>query len=332
MAGLVTIVIPCFNYGHFLPETLESVVNQSYDRWECIVVDDGSTDDTEAVVRPYVRADSRFQYLYQHNRGLSAARNSGISVGRGEYFQFLDADDLIEPRKLERHVRYLEEHGDVGIVYSPVRYFTTARKQDRKYSIREPDEPWMPKTSGRGEPVLAALAKGNVMAVNCPLVRTSTITRAGRFSERLKALEDWDYWIQCAAQGARFQYLDEPETYALVRDHPDSMIRDDVRIEAAFIPFCRRALRVTSDPASRALFTQRLASARQELYVWQLRHDMTVRGALNGLILWLSLRRYRFAIQCLLGLVILPFIGRQRCASLLVDHSWTKAIRNYLSG
>jgi glycosyltransferase involved in cell wall biosynthesis len=329
VSGLVTVIIPCFNYGHFLPETLESVSRQSRDLWECIVVDDGSTDDSEAVAQAHVRADSRFKYIYQSNRGLSAARNRGIRAGRGEYFQFLDADDLIESRKLERHVRYLEERRDVDVVYSPVRYFTTARKQDRRYSMREPDEPWMPGTSGHGESVLWVLAKLNIMAVNCPLVRRTVVTRAGLFSERLRALEDWDYWIRCARHDIQFQFLDEPETYALVRDHPGSMGKDDVRVKGALISVLRRALRLISDRDLRAHFSRRLAFARRDLYEWQLRHDKFARGALNGFMFGLSEGRYRFSLKCLLCLVLLPFIGTQRCASLLLDVSWT---RTYFSG
>lgn len=327
----MTVVVPCFNYAHFLPETLESVLRQSHPTWECIVVDDGSTDSTETVVQSFVRRDRRSRYIYQRNQGLSAARNRGIHEGRGEYFQFLDADDLIEPRKMERHVRHLEEHGEVGIVYSPVRYFTGEPGHKRRYSMREPDEPWMPQTSGRGLPVISAMARANFMAVNCPLVRRDVIARAGRFDETLHALEDWDYWIRCAAQGTWFQYLDEPDTYALVRHHPASMSKDALRITRALIPLCRRVLRSMPDASARDLFAWRLATARHDLYVLQLRQNMPLRGLLTGLVLGLSQKRYRISLQCLLGLGLLLFIGKRRVAALLLDVSWTRSIRSYFS-
>ena len=328
----MTVIVPCFNYGHFLPETLESLSRQSHPRWECIVVDDGSTDNTQAVVQSYVRRDSRYHYMHQHHRGLAAARNLGIRAGRGEYFQFLDADDLIEPRKLERHVRHLAEHEEVGIVYSPVRYFTTTESRERRYSMREPDEPWMPQTSGRGRPVISAIARDNFMAVNCPLVRRDVTARAGGFDETLPALEDWDYWIRCAIQGAWFQYLDEPDTYALVRHHAASMSNDSLRMTRALIALCRQALRSAPDAGARALFAWRLASARHNLYALQLRKGMPVRGLLNGLALGLSETRYRLSLGCLLGLVLLPFIGRRRVAGLLLEVSWSRSIRSYISG
>src|SRR5262249_4804693 len=106
---LVTIVVACFNYARYLPDTLESLRAQSHHNWECIVVDDGSTDETGAVAQAFIGKDPRFRYIHQQHRGLSSARNRGIRASRGQYIQFLDADDLIESRKLERHLHYLEE-------------------------------------------------------------------------------------------------------------------------------------------------------------------------------------------------------------------------------
>src|SRR5712692_6943 len=330
--ALVTVVVPCYNYGRFLSDTLASVASQSHNRWECIVVDDGSTDGTESIVRSYASRDHRYRYIAQPHRGLSAARNRGIRAGLVEYFQFLDADDLIEPRKLEHHVRHFEKHGDVGIVYSPMRYFTIEPSRERKYSMREPDAPWMPQTSGRGLPVSAAMARTNFMAVNCPLVRRDIIARVGWFDERLDALEDWDYWIRCATQDTRFEFLDEPDTYALVRHHQGSMSKDELRMTRALLPLCRQALRLTPDPSSRARFSWRLASARHDLYVLQLRRGMLGRGLLNGVVLGLSDKRYRLVLQCLLGLTLWPFLGRRRVAALLLDVTWTRSIKSYFIG
>jgi hypothetical protein len=110
------------------------------------------------------------------------------------------------------------------------------------------------------------------------------------------------------------------------------MSKDAMRIARAKIPLCRRALRVIPDASARSLFTLRLASARYDLYVLQLRQDMPLRGLFNGLVLGLSEKRYRIALQCLLGLVVLPFIGKRRVAALLLDVSWSRVIRSYFSG
>src|SRR5437870_12319582 len=101
---LVSIIVPSYNYAHFIGEALQSIQSQTYSNWECIVVDDGSTDDTGALVRQLAEKDGRIKYVRQENRGLAAARNAGMANSEGVYFQFLDADDLLEPQKLERQV------------------------------------------------------------------------------------------------------------------------------------------------------------------------------------------------------------------------------------
>src|SRR5215210_5646271 len=113
---LVSVVVPSYNYGHLVRETLDSLAAQTYGAWECVVVDDGSTDDTRAVVEAYASRDARVRYVRQENARQAAARNNGIRHSSGAYFQFLDADDLIEPRKFERQVEYLGGHRDVDIV------------------------------------------------------------------------------------------------------------------------------------------------------------------------------------------------------------------------
>src|SRR5213595_3267170 len=104
---LVSIVIPTFNYGHFIRQALESVLEQTYGNWECIVVDDGSTDDTSQVVAEVAAVCKKIRYVRQENQGQPAAMNTGLRLCDGEYIQILDADDLLERRKLEKQVGYL---------------------------------------------------------------------------------------------------------------------------------------------------------------------------------------------------------------------------------
>ena len=92
---LVSVIVPCFNQGRYLVDALESVLAQSYPSWQCIVVNDGSTDETRRVALEYVARDPRFRYLEQKNSGLSAARNRGLGEMRGSHVQFLDADGWV---------------------------------------------------------------------------------------------------------------------------------------------------------------------------------------------------------------------------------------------
>src|SRR5215210_6468575 len=103
---LVSVVVPTYNYGRFIGETLDSLRAQTYDEWECVVVDDGSTDDTEGVVARVSAADARVRYVRQANQRQAVAKNTGLAESCGRYVQFLDADDLLEPRKFERQVEF----------------------------------------------------------------------------------------------------------------------------------------------------------------------------------------------------------------------------------
>lgn len=237
----VSVIVPCYNYGHFLGETLQSVQAQSCADWECLIVDDGSTDDTREVARRFVEKDARFRYLHQPNRGLSAARNRGLREASGNTVQFLDADDLIEPRKLEHHAAYLQAHWDIDIVYGRMPFFALREQNEtdagevaslHPYLYRPGmvleivGEPLHAMVSGRGVAVVRALCRHNIVAVNGPLVRRSVFDEVGFFDEALKSAEDWHLWMRCALIGKSFQFDDEANTAALIRLHSTSMSRD----------------------------------------------------------------------------------------------------------
>ena len=111
-APLVSVVIPCFNHGRFLPKSIESIQQQAYPATEIIVVDDGSTDNTREVTQSYPQV----RYVYQKNQGLSAARNTGIAHSKGEFLIFLDADDWLFPGAIEINLAYLRRHEQVAYV------------------------------------------------------------------------------------------------------------------------------------------------------------------------------------------------------------------------
>lgn len=107
---MISIIIPTLNRAHYLQETLDSVLAQTYTNWECIIVDDGSTDNTEYIVNKYLKLDNRFKYnkrLSNSNNGASSCRNIGIEHAKGSYIQFLDSDDVMELNKLESQIKLL---------------------------------------------------------------------------------------------------------------------------------------------------------------------------------------------------------------------------------
>ena len=107
---LVSIIIPTFNRAHLIGETLDSVLAQTYHNWECIIVDDGSTDNTDEVVGEYVKKDARFRYYHrpdEHMPGGNGARNYGFKMSKGEFVNWLDSDDLFSKNKIEKQVEFL---------------------------------------------------------------------------------------------------------------------------------------------------------------------------------------------------------------------------------
>ncbi|MGB8510006.1 MAG: glycosyltransferase family A protein [Pyrinomonadaceae bacterium] len=231
---LVSVIMPTYNYGHFIAETLASLRAQTYEHWECFVVDDGSTDDTAEVVRRCAAGDARVHYVAQKNQRQAVAKNTGLAASRGRYVQFLDADDLLERRKFERQVEYLEEHRDVDIVYGGMRYFVTGRERELFYSMVGEDRMWMAEISGAGREVVRQLLIDNFMVINSPLVRRAVVSDVGEFDAVLPPVEDWDYWIRCALAGKRFEFQDFAETRALVRSHPASSSKQRPSSIAAF--------------------------------------------------------------------------------------------------
>lgn len=119
----VSIIVPCFNQAQYLPETLNSVLAQTYHNWECIIVNDGSPDNTEEVAKEYCQKDYRFKYLYQENQGLAMARNNGIKESSGEFILPLDSDDMIHETYLEKAISHFTKYPTTKLVYCQAKKF-----------------------------------------------------------------------------------------------------------------------------------------------------------------------------------------------------------------
>ena len=121
--ALVSIIVPCYNQAQYLAETLDSVLAQTYPYWECIIVNDGSLDNTEEVANTYCRLDERFIYYHKENGGLADTRNYGIKHSTGYYILPLDSDDKIGSAYLERAVQYFEQNPNTKLVYCEAELF-----------------------------------------------------------------------------------------------------------------------------------------------------------------------------------------------------------------
>jgi len=215
--GLVTVIVPCFNYARYLQQCVESLLQQSYTQWECIIVDDGSTDDTPAICARLASIDQRILAIRQLNAGLSAARNAGIRRASGEFIQLLDADDLLQPGKLAAHAGYLQANPAADIVSGAAAFFN----EGAGGRLRE----WKsPRVEGEGIAALEVLVNANPLLVNAPLLRRQVFESVGLFDEKLRAHEDWEFWLRCALKGSRFAHHSAgPNGLALVRQHGQNM-------------------------------------------------------------------------------------------------------------
>lgn len=188
----VSIVVPCFKQAEYLPHTLDSVLAQTYGNWECVVVDDGSPDDTRQVVEKYSLNDSRISCISQSNKGLSAARNIGIANTSGKYILPLDADDLIEPEYIELAVQYLENHNDVKVVYCRAAKFGAINCE------------WdLPEYS------YDKLLFENQFFCSSMFKRADFEKTHGYDESMRSGLEDWDFWLSLLGPDDKVHRIDE---------------------------------------------------------------------------------------------------------------------------
>ncbi|HRH67088.1 MAG TPA: glycosyltransferase family 2 protein [Bacteroidia bacterium] len=233
---LVSVIIPCFNYGNFISRAMDSLLLQTSKDWECIVVDNGSTDITQQVCTEYTSRDRRFTYFRQKSGGPSSGRNQGLILAKGKYIQFLDADDLLARRKLEVQSAYLEKETGVDLVYGPVGYFSSDMDQVLQDKIENLSNAKKDGHSGSGKKLHSLLIRSNIFVTNAPMIRRSVIDLAGPFNEEQKYLEDWEFWLRCSGFIREFRFLDVEYTTAMVRFHTTSLSRNFTRMKSWYLP------------------------------------------------------------------------------------------------
>lgn len=229
---LVSVVIPTYNFGHLLPYALDSLLAQTYTNWECIVVDDGSKDNTEAVMAGYMEKDSRFEYIKQQNSGPGQARNKGIEKAKGDFLQFLDADDLLSPEKLAFQVNALQIYPEADIVYSPALHFNSSKSNPALMGSLQDDRFKRPEISGAGKEVVKTFLQVTFFP-SCSIIKRDLVNALHGLDAELIQSEDWDLYLRAAQCGANFRYLaDTPQqAKALIRAHDSNNTRNFYRLQ-----------------------------------------------------------------------------------------------------
>lgn len=191
---LVSVVIPTYKHARYIEETLQSVFAQTFTDFEVIVINDGSPDDTAAVLQPWVDS-GRIRYREQINAGQSAARNTGIRLARGEFIALLDDDDLWPEDKLALQVERLRRHPEVAVTYGYVRGFGTQEFRD-------------PRSPGDAGDLKEVLLRRNVItSPGQALIRARDLRAIGGLDETIRGADDWDLWISLSHHGT-FDYTE----------------------------------------------------------------------------------------------------------------------------
>lgn len=211
---LVSVIIPTYNYGRFVTEAVDSALSQSYAPIEVIVVDDGSTDDTQERLAHY---GNRIRFIHQTNQGLSAARNTGMHAARGDYIALLDSDDAFHPKKVECQVRHLQTHPAIGLV-------GTASYSDSCIPLLEDTRAPLSRQFCLDEVV--------IKVPFCPssvLMTRKCREQVGDFDPCVSGAADRDYWIRSATR-VGVSRLEFPLTY--YRVHAQSMSQNTALMDS----------------------------------------------------------------------------------------------------
>lgn len=208
----ISIIVPCYNQSQYLAETLDSVLAQSYTDWECIVINDGSTDETEAVAMRYAQKDNRFKYTYQDNQGVSVARNNAIGQSVGEFILPLDGDDKIGPTYIEKALGIFEENPITKLVYCNAELFgaETGKWELPDYAYED-------------------LIWSN--SIFCSAVfRRTDFDKCGGFNPNMKeGYEDWDFWISFLNKEDVVHRLDETLFFYRIRSASRNQTAEDYK-------------------------------------------------------------------------------------------------------
>ena len=259
IVGLVSIVLPTYNRGYCIARTVDSIVSQSYQDWELIVVDNSSTDNTASILSRY-RDDSRISVARVNNGGIIArSRNKGIELSKGSIVAFIDSDDPWLPSKLEKCVRRIECGNEFvyhGLYEITQRRLTSSKRLGLGRRLKEPV-------------VKDLVVSGNAIATSSVVVSRELLSRCHGFNEDkdLVGIEDYDMWVRIACLTDDFYFIDEPlgfytkgggtlddelrlKTLSSIKARHNSLHREYHGRTPAWLDLALARLLLTSDPCA----------------------------------------------------------------------------------
>lgn len=211
----ISVIMPCFNHGHYVGESIEAVLAQTVADLELIVVDDCSRDHSRTVIARYVECDRRVRAIYHRaNLGASRSRNDGMALARGEFMAFCDADDVWLPTKLEHQMEALRKHPECDVAYCDAKIIDECGGETGKRFSE-----WFPVPGSGSGKLFLELCTRNFINMQTAILRRECIAETICFDESIKFVEDWCFWLD-VSRGHRFLYLNE--VLASYREHCNS--------------------------------------------------------------------------------------------------------------
>lgn len=250
----VSVIIPAFNTARYIAEALDSVFAQGFSAYEVIVVNDGSPDtlDLERALAPY---QGRINYIWQENRGVAAARNTGLRAARGRFVAFLDSDDLWEPEYLARQVAALEQDESIDAIFPNVVTFGGTIEDGCTLM----DHPPL-----RGEITFERMVAGECSVSSALTVRREVLERVGMFDEAFATAEDFELWLRILHTGGRIAY--HREVLVRYRKHPASLSADPTRMLRPLLQVLAKVEQsLPLTPQQQSVVRQRVAHAQAML-------------------------------------------------------------------
>lgn len=218
---MVSVVITSYNHAQFIGQAIESVITQNYTHHEIIVVNDGSTDNTESIVAGY----GQVKYVYQENQGLPAARNTGIAHCRGEFLVFLDADDWLLPQALAVNVAILMARPELAFVAGAHKFYISK------------DDVYQPVVKPGGDNYYCRLLEGNFIAMHAAVMYRKWIFKEFRFDTALANCEDYDFYLQVVRRYPMFYH---EEIITVYRIHDSNMTGDARKMLDGALVVCKK--------------------------------------------------------------------------------------------
>jgi glycosyltransferase involved in cell wall biosynthesis len=334
---LISIVIPVFNGDKTIARTIESVQAQTIDSLEILVIDDGSKDNTVAVVEPLVRADSRIRLYSYPNRGTACSRNRGIALATGDFISFIDADDLWQPRKLEAQLQALQANPRAGVAYSWSDFIDEA---DQLIISGQ-------RNQHQGQ-VLSALLQRNFLDNGSnSLIRMTVLADSGRFSgsrseiepsgspstsgteqtieyfdEQMAPAEDWEFHLRLAATT---EFALVPQAHVLYRQGQSTLSSNVVRMEEASLRVIHQSF-AKAPPQLQSLKVKTLGNLYQYLVIRSLHGGPSPQGS------WLAGRYWLKAMAAQPGLLwtqtkLMSILGLKILSGLLLSDRQQQGLR-----